>query len=133
MEPTMELVADNGTDCGADRLLRGQLWSGEGQIAYRTLNKTLRFIQVMGQAGDLEALKWFNSEMRFKRSDTLSMANWEFLSSWAQINLSCQVGLFNYNRMATCSQEVQSSHVVIFKFKMKLRGNAQGIGRQNGQ
>jgi hypothetical protein len=66
-----------------------ELIATRGQIAYRTLNRTRRFIQVIGQAG--EALKWFNLEMRFKRSDTLSMANWEFLSSWAQINLSCQV------------------------------------------
>ena len=54
--------------------------SMKGQTAYRALNKTFRFTQVMRQAGEAPEMVQFRDALEELRNDNLSIKNREFLA-----------------------------------------------------
>jgi hypothetical protein len=59
----------------------------KGQIAYRALNETIRFAQVMRQAGETPDMIQFRHALEELRNvDNLNIENGEFLSSRVQFD-----------------------------------------------
>ena len=101
----------------------------KGQTAYRALNKTIRFTQVMRQSGEAPEMVQFRDALEELRNDNLSIENWEFLSSRAQINLSpaeiasfeqalrlystnAEVDLFNFNKLRDSGMPVKKFEAI---------------------